>query len=227
MFAACGSQKPRPRDRIVGTARDLFRKHGLRGIGVDAIAEAAGTNKMTLYRHFASKDDLIVACLREVAAEADAFWVDIDTAHPGDPMAQLHAWVACAAEYAIADGHGCDIANAAVELTAPDHPARKVVEEFKTVQRARLADLCRATGIAQPDLLTDALILLIEGARVNWQSVGSVGPGARFAQIAEAVIASFANKHVPAAQSSTIQNGPVIQDDPVIQDSGAFERLAG
>ena len=42
-------------------ARDLFRKHGFRGVGVDAIAEAAGTNKMTLYRHFGSKDDLIAA----------------------------------------------------------------------------------------------------------------------------------------------------------------------
>ena len=62
----------RPRDRIAGAARDLFHKHGIRGIGVDAIAEAAGTNKMTLYRHFGSKDDLIIQCLRDVAREADA-----------------------------------------------------------------------------------------------------------------------------------------------------------
>jgi AcrR family transcriptional regulator len=188
-----------PRDRIVGTARELFRKHGLRGIGVDAIAEAAGTNKMTLYRHFASKDDLIVACLREVAAEADAFWLGIEADHPGDPMAQLNAWVDRAAEYAVSAGHGCDIANAAVELIAPDHPARKVVEQFKTVQRARLANLCRATGIAQADLLTDALVLLIEGARVNWQSVGAEGPGARFAQISKAVIASFEGAETTAS----------------------------
>ena len=53
--------KARPRDRIVDTASGLFRKHGIRGIGVDAIAEAAGTNKMTLYRHFGSKDELIAS----------------------------------------------------------------------------------------------------------------------------------------------------------------------
>ena len=51
---ACSSRRSRPRDRIVTTARDLFHRFGIRGIGVDAIAEAAGTNKMTLYRHFGS-----------------------------------------------------------------------------------------------------------------------------------------------------------------------------
>ena len=51
----CGMVPLKPRERIVSTARDLFRKHGIRGIGVDAIAEAADTNKMTLYRHFGSK----------------------------------------------------------------------------------------------------------------------------------------------------------------------------
>lgn len=54
----------RPKDRILGTARSLFRRCGIRGTGVDAIAETAGTNKMTLYCHFHSKDELIVACLQ-------------------------------------------------------------------------------------------------------------------------------------------------------------------
>ena len=49
----------RPRERIVASAQDLFHRHGIRGVGVDTIAEAAGTNKMTLYRHFGSKDELI------------------------------------------------------------------------------------------------------------------------------------------------------------------------
>src|ERR1700692_72907 len=83
--------RPRPRDRIAGAARDLFHKHGIRGIGVDAIAEAAGTNKMTLYRHFGSKDDLIIECLRSVAGEADAWWAAIEADHPGDALGQLRA----------------------------------------------------------------------------------------------------------------------------------------
>lgn len=191
MLKGCDASRPRPRDRIVERARHLFRQYGLRGIGVDAIAEAAGTNKMTLYRHFSSKDDLIVTCLREVVAETDAMWASFEAAHPNDPMAQLHVWVRRAAECAVAEGRGCDIANAAAELADCDHPARKVIELFKTDQRERLARLCRDAGIKQAELLADTLSLLIEGARVNWQSVGPDGPGARFVGISEAVIESF------------------------------------
>ncbi|MFI5014977.1 MAG: TetR/AcrR family transcriptional regulator [Hyphomicrobiales bacterium] len=186
--------RSRPRERIVATARDLFHKHGIRGIGVEAIAEAAGTNKMTLYRHFGSKDDLIVECLRKVAGDADTFWSDLGAWHPGDPLAQLAAWVRLAAERVIADGRGCDMANAAVELSEAGHPARRVIEEFKTTQRNRLAALCRAAGIARADLLADALSLLLEGARVSRQSVGAEGPSAGFVRMSEAIIAAFAER---------------------------------
>ena len=80
-----GHSRTPPRERIVETARDLFRKHGLRGVGVDAIAEAAGTNKMTLYRHFGSKDDLIAACLTEAGREAAQEWDEWDAEFPGAP----------------------------------------------------------------------------------------------------------------------------------------------
>src|SRR4029079_4975125 len=116
----------RPRERISSTARDLFRKHGIRGVGVDAIAEAAGTNKMTLYRHFDSKDQLVAEYLRRLATEAvrfrnelDAylrclateagrFWTELEAAHPGDPRAQLRGWLsAMQAHVADADQRGC------------------------------------------------------------------------------------------------------------------------
>ena len=181
----------KPRERIIKTARELFRRHGMRGIGVDAIAEQAGTNKMTLYRHFGSKDDLIVACLRDVAVENDQIWVDLETAHPGDPLAQLHAWLRVGAECAVGDSRGCDMANAAVELAEIDHPARHVIEEFKIAHRNRLAQLCRDAGIVKADLLADSLWLLLEGARVSSQSVGAAGPGTHFIAIGEAMIAAY------------------------------------
>jgi AcrR family transcriptional regulator len=190
----CGVAPPKPRERIINTARDLFRKHGIRGIGVDAIADAADTNKMTLYRHFGSKDDLVVACLRDVAGEADAMWNEFEQDYPGDPLAQLQAWVRAGAECIGDDGRGCDMANVAVELAKSDHPARHVIEEFKTEQRDRLAKLCREAGIAQADLLADALSLLLEGARVSRQSVGVEGPCAHFITIGKAVIAAFARE---------------------------------
>jgi AcrR family transcriptional regulator len=184
----------KPRERIVVTARDLFHRHGIRGIGVDAIAEAAGTNKMTLYRHFGSKDDLIVEYLNKVASEADAVWQELEAAHPDDPRARLDDWVARAAECVLADARGCDMANAAVELTEPDHPARRVIEEFKTTQRNRLAALCHDAGASQPELLADALWLLLEGARVSRQSVGAEGPSTKFMRMSEVVIASFGTR---------------------------------
>jgi AcrR family transcriptional regulator len=187
----CCGPRQRPRERIVGTARDLFRRHGIRGIGVDAIAEAAGTNKMTLYRHFGSKDDLIVECLHQVAADAEAAWDELEAKHPNDPLAQLTGWIGLAAECVSGDGRGCDLANAAVELAEVSHPARRVIEEFKTAQRDRLAKLCRAVGVVQADLLADSLSLLLEGARVSRQSVGAEGPCARFMRMSEAIIASF------------------------------------
>jgi AcrR family transcriptional regulator len=191
---ACDFGLMRPRERIIRTARELFRKHGIRGVGVDTIAEQAGTNKMTLYRHFGSKDDLIIACLRDVAGDADSIWADFEATYPNDPMAQLHAWVRVGAECAVGDARGCDMANAAVELAEGDHPARHVIEEFKTSQRDRLATLCRDAGIVKADLLADTLSLLIEGARVSRQSVGAEGPCAHFISIGEAVIAAFAQE---------------------------------
>lgn len=181
----------RPRDRIIDTAQLLFRKHGIRGVGVDAIAEEAGTNKMTLYRHFGSKDELIAECLRDTASGVEPFWRDLEAAHPGDPMAQLHEWVRAVASYASMEGGGCDLLTAAFELPEPDHPARLVVEAFKHEQRNRLAALCRAAGIVEAERLADALGLLLEGARVNRRTVGPDGASANFVTIAEAVIASF------------------------------------
>src|SRR5262244_3268608 len=81
-----------PRDRILAVAADLFYRHGIRAVGVEAIAEAAGTNKMTLYRHFASKDELVAEYLRQSANAADGCWERFGQAHPGDPLEQLLAW---------------------------------------------------------------------------------------------------------------------------------------
>ncbi|SHE79803.1 transcriptional regulator, TetR family [Kaistia soli DSM 19436] len=187
------AEKVRPRDRILGTARDLFHKHGIRGVGIDAITEAAGTNKMTLYRHFDSKDDLIIECLRTVACDANAIWNQFEAEHPNDKLGQLQAWVRTVADGLKVDGRGCDMANAAVELTEDDHPARQVIKELKTAQRDRLVGLCRDAGIEQAELLADTLSLLLEGARVSRQSVGAEGPSAQFVRMAEGVIASFRN----------------------------------
>src|SRR3978361_742958 len=122
----------RPRERILLAARNLFHRHRIRGVGGETIAEVAGTNKMTLYRHFDSKDDLIVAYLRGIAVEVDEMWRDFERDHPSDMQAQLKAWLVCAEECVTSDERGCELANAAIELTADNHPGRRIIEELKT-----------------------------------------------------------------------------------------------
>ena len=178
-----------PRERILAVAADLFYRHGIRAVGVDAIAEAAGTNKMTLYRHFASKDELVAEYLRHLAKKAGAAWDRRAAQHPGDPCAQLRGWLEdVAAQLASGDQRGCALANAAVELPEKDHPARRVIEAFKTAQRQRIIDLCAAADLDQPEMLADELFLLLEGARVTAQSIGRDGLGERFMRMGEAMI---------------------------------------
>lgn len=180
---AKATERP-PRERILEAARALFYAHGIRGVSVDEIAAAAQTNKMTLYRHFVSKDLLVADYLRMLSAEAEAGWAEIARAHPDKPCAQLDAWIDQTGEMlAKAGDRGCAVANAAVELPEKDHPARAVIEEHKTHQRDHLATLCREAGFAKPEQLADEIFLLLEGARINMQSVGKGGPGARIAEM--------------------------------------------
>jgi AcrR family transcriptional regulator len=184
-----------PRERLLTAAGELFYRQGIRAVGVDAIAEAAGTNKMTLYRHFPSKDELVAEYLRQTAKQADKCWGRYRETHPGDALAQVRAWLAEMADHlADTDGRGCALANAAIELPEKGHPARCVIEEFKLAQRQRLIELCREADLSEPDMLADELHLLLEGARVTSQSVGADGLGARLMRMGEAMIAAHAGK---------------------------------
>jgi AcrR family transcriptional regulator len=181
----------KPRDRIFACAQDLFHRRGLRGVGVETIAEAAGTSKMALYRHFDSKDELIIEYLNYKGRKSDEVWAEIEAENPGDPVAQLYGFMDKAARFIAGDERGCDLANAAIELTEEGHPGLRVIEEFKMRQRDRLTRLCKSAGASQPDLLADTLFLLIEGARVSRRSVGAKGPSANLVRTSRAVIASF------------------------------------
>jgi AcrR family transcriptional regulator len=182
-----------PRERILEAARDLFYCRGIRAVGVDEIAAAAQTNKMTLYRHFESKDLLVAEYLRSLNAYAIARDEEIMRAHPGDPYAQLCALITRVGnDLCDADLRGCPMANAAVEFPEKSHPARIVIEESKKQQAERLAKLCRDAGFVEPERLAEELFLLFEGACVNVQSLGRCGPGSRFTHMACALIKSRA-----------------------------------
>jgi AcrR family transcriptional regulator len=180
-----------PRERILAAAAELFYRQGIRAVGVDAVAEAAGTNKMTLYRHFSSKDELVAEYLRRTASAADSCWGKLEQKYPGDRLAQLRGWLKAMAEHVgDCDARGCGLANAAIELPEKGHPARRVIEAYKTAHRNKLVELARAAGLGDPEMLADELHLLLEGARVTAQSVGADGLGERLVRMGEALIAA-------------------------------------
>lgn len=159
------SPKPRVRDRIFETACDLFYRHGIRAVGVDTIASEAGTNKMSFYRSWASKDELVAEYLRSEESDGWIWWDDIIALHPNDPRKQVellfeaHVKSTCRQE-----SRGCALANAAVEITEPDHPARTVVENYKAEMRRRFRKLAHDMGARDADVLGDSLMLLWEGS---------------------------------------------------------------
>ena len=169
---------PRAADRIRRSARNLFYHQGIRAVGVDAIVAEAGVTKPSLYRTFASKDELAAAYLRDYEVE---FWRRFDAsvdAHPGDPRAQILAYYNGLAQRAATtpDYRGCGLTNACIEYPERDHPARRVSVANKRQVRERLVDMARRMGARDPEMLGDGLQLLMEGAYASSQLLGEGGP---------------------------------------------------
>jgi AcrR family transcriptional regulator len=177
-----------PRDRILSSACELFYRDGVIAVGVEAIAAAALTNKMTLYRHFRSKDELIVAYVTQVANEGDAVWDNLQKEHPDAPEKRLDAWVDHVEDLLTNKfKRGCALANAAVELPAA-HPARDVIEAYKERKRKRLVELFAAVRCREPERLADEVFLLFEGARISLQC-GSRIPATRIVSMLRDLLA--------------------------------------
>lgn len=176
-------------DRLCETAINLFYTRGIRAVGVDEIVQETGVTKPTLYRSFASKDDLIAVCLQKQMDDRDARWDAIAARHPDDPMAELRAHMAdFAAEIAAPDYRGCVATNTAVEFPDASHPARVITDDRKAAMRKRMSDLTRRLEIKDPDGLSDGLMLLIEGASSSRHTSGSQGPSSTLRQTADMLI---------------------------------------
>ena len=191
------AEAPRERaaDRIRRTARDLFYRQGIRAVGVDEIAARSGVTKPSLYRSFASKDELAAACLADYERE---FWQRFEDAVAGhcEPRAQLRAFFERLAARATQPQYrGCGLTNAAVEFPEHDHPGRLVAERHKRALRARLHDMAVAMGAPAPAQLADGLMLLIEGAYVSGQLFGEDGPARSVARVAEQLIEAALRKN--------------------------------
>ena len=182
---------PPPRERIIAAAADLFQKQGIRGVGVEAIAEAAGTNKMTLYRHFESKDELIAEWARGIVSTKEAEWDELAARHPNDPAGVLIEWSRrTAAKLAEMEERGSMLMNALAELPDPDHPARRVIQEHKQREHRRVLKLCKEAGFQDPDLYANLFSLLIEGAHSCVQCIGMKRIGEDLVRLVDRMVAT-------------------------------------
>ncbi len=179
-------------DRVFEVAADLFYREGIRAVGVDTIVKQAGVAKISLYRNFESKDDLIVAYLKNRNAD---YWRNVDrilATKRGDPRAQLRALISYVAGRTTTPGYrGCPFINYASEFPDASHPGHRIVDQNKREMRRRLVGLTKTIGAHRPTRLADALFLLIEGAYASSQTLGGrSGPAANLLWAADALIAA-------------------------------------
>jgi AcrR family transcriptional regulator len=197
-----------PRERILIAADDLFRRQGIRGVGVEAIAEAAGTNKMTLYRHFESKDELVAEWVRGIIAEKDAVWDEIIARHPNDPKAQLVDWSQATAEkFGQMEERGSALLNALAELPEVDHPARRVIDEHRQREHARILTICRDAAFPDPELAADQFFFLLEGAKSCVFCIGMKRVGEHLEKLVATLMASSTSSKASKASKAPAKRG--------------------
>lgn len=190
-----GTAKKTAAARVFEAARDLFYHRGIRAVGVDEIVCKAGVTKPSLYRAFASKDDLIAACLEETGREGRIALQNVLMEAGADPRDKLRAMVRHYARKAASpDFRGCAMSNTAVEIPEPGHPGRTVLENCKADMRAVIVGITRELPIERPEELADGLILVIEGGMAAHHIFGSQGPCAAMVATSDALIDSHLGK---------------------------------
>ena len=155
------------RQRILETADRLFYRDGIRAVGIDRIIAEANVAKMSLYKHFPSKDDLIVAVLRHREEGVLEFFRSATERHAKKAKNPLRAFFAALKEWFETPGfRGCAFQNAAVELADPDHPG----SEFVRGNKERFGEFLRGLVeevVGKPAKVAPAVALLVEGAIVT------------------------------------------------------------
>jgi len=174
---------PRParRDHVLDVAGELFYARGVHEVGMDELIRATGFGKATVYRLFATKDDLIGAYLQR-AADRIGTLIDADVArHEENPAAAIRAiFRAIAADVARDGFRGCAFNNASIEFADAGHPARRAARAYRADLRTRLGRLtARLTTRRPAERLADQLALVIDGMYTSAAHLGPDGPAAR------------------------------------------------
>jgi AcrR family transcriptional regulator len=191
--------QPTTRQKILDHAGELFFRLGYRAVGIDTIVKATGMAKMTLYRHFPSKDDLIVAFLEQTDGALQAWLDEAIQPEVGRPRAQLLA-VFDALQKLVASPqcHGCAFLMVSAEFPELGSPGHQVALAHKQSVRRRFAALAAQAGARQPEQLADQLLLLMDGAFSAARMFGTENPGANVAQAAKVLMDAQIQPPYPA-----------------------------
>jgi AcrR family transcriptional regulator len=176
------------RHHVLDTASELFYWQGIHAVGVDRVAAAAGVAPTTLYRVFASKDDLVAAY---VAHNSSGYrtWFDAAVATADEPRAQVLAvFDALSVQIRPEQCRGCPFLMALAEYPEAQHPAHVHAVAMKDWVRARFAALAAAAGAAEPADLADDLMLVMEGVYATVASLGIDGPPRRARALVTALL---------------------------------------
>jgi AcrR family transcriptional regulator len=177
-------EKLSAKEQILQTATRLFYKYGFRAVGIDTIIAESGVAKMTLYKHFPSKDDLIVAYL-ERSNESFWNWLE-ETLKPfkDNPKRQLEVIFEGVAKLASSPQcMGCTFTGAAGEFPSLEHIGHAAALSHKKQVLAKLSELAKAARLRQPQALAEQLLMLMDGA---WNAARMFGPGNHAGQVAAA-----------------------------------------
>jgi len=162
------------RERLIVAALDLFEQHGFHAVGIDWIIREAGVAKMTLYKHFPSKQALMVAVM-ERKLEAFGAWLagELDKVPRSEPRKRLLAFFdALGAWHASPTFYGCLFLKASGEFAAYDDPVHRVAIDHKRLALDRLTALSQDVGVRNAEELAQELLVLAEGATALAQVVG-------------------------------------------------------
>ena len=155
------------RDQLIESALKLFYRQGFHATGIDAIIAESGVARMTLYKHFKSKDELILAVLRHRDERFRHWFSNAVERRATMPGARLLAVFDALEEwFGQPDFTGCMFINASAEFADPAHPIHKTAAAHKILMRRYLSGLARDAGAPTPEALGNSLALLVEGAIV-------------------------------------------------------------
>lgn len=149
------------RRRLLDTASRLFYAEGIHAVGIDRIIAEAGVAKATFYKHFPSKDDLVVAHIEEQDRLGRADVAALPSRPPREMIAAILGRISDAATDA--SYRGCVFLNAAAEYPDPNSPVRRAIDARRAWYRTSLQELCAASGDPCPAMTAGLLVALSDG----------------------------------------------------------------